>query len=227
MEAFYSRSYYGNGLGATAPIAGTQQGDASLVGGSLLSAAGAVSKVPGGQVAGAALAVAGAIADIVSMFGPNPNNTYATEVVNQVEADVMNPNLAGWNALPANEQTLANQAAFEANFMAGWNYVLAACNNPALGSAGINCIKDRQRGGKYDWWALYFDGIAQSPNPAINAAAASAAAVAALASTSNSTTSAVTGSVDSTVASISTATGLSPLWLGVGLVAAALFLVSD
>ena len=217
-EAFQVRAYYGlGGLGASAPVAGTQQGDAALVGSSLLSAAGAVGKVPGGQIAGAALAVAGAIADIVSMFGPNPNNTYATEVVNQVEADVMEPNLAGWQALPNSEKTLANQAAFVQNFQTGWNYVLSACNNPALGSAGINCIADRQRGGKFDWWALYYDPIANDPNPAINAAAAASAA---------STTS--TGNVvDSTVASITSATGLSPLMIGLALIVAAFVLVGD
>ena len=204
-----------NGLGASAPVAGTQQGDAALVGSSLLSAAGQVGKVV--PIAGAALAVAGAIADIVSMFGPNPNNTYATEVVNQVEADVMKPNLLGWQALANADKTLANQAAFEQNFTTGWNYVLSACNNPALGSAGINCIADRQRGGKFDWWALYYDPIANDPNPAINAAAAASLAAA---STSGNP-------VDSAVASITSATGLSPLWIGLAVIGVALFMVSD
>ena len=215
-EAFRVRSYYSlDGLGASAPVAGTQQGDAALVGSSLLSAAGQVGKVV--PIAGAALAVAGAIADIVSLFGPNPNNTYATEVVNQVEADVMKPNILGWQALPNSEKTLANQAAFEQNFQSGWNYVLSACNNPALGSAGINCIGDRQRGGKWDWFAMYLDPIQNDPNPAINAAAAASAA---------STTS--TGNVvDSTVASITSATGLSPLMIGLALIVGAFVLVGD
>jgi hypothetical protein len=149
------------GLGAT------QQQDFATVGGALLSAA---------KYAGPAapfVAAAGALAEIGSLFGPNPNNTYATEVVNQVEADVMKPNVAAWEALAPEEKTDTNQQAGEANFNNGWNYVLSACNNPALGSAGINCIGDRQRGGKFDWWAAYYDPIATDPQVAINDAAAS------------------------------------------------------
>jgi hypothetical protein len=218
MEAFYSRSYYGNGLGAAAPVAGTQQGDAAVVASSLQNLASAAMKT-GDPLVAAAAQVGAALAQIVSLFGPNPNNTYATEVVNQVEADVLQPNLAAWQATPDAQKTIAGQQAFETVFNGGWQYVLSACNNPALGSAGINCLKDRQRGGKFDWFKLYYDPIATDPAPAANAAlvAANPAAI----------TSSVTGAVDSTVASISTATGLSPLMIGVGLIAFALVLVSD
>lgn len=140
------------GLGAT------QQQISATVGGALLSAS---------RAAGPAapfLAAAGALADIVSLFGPNPYNEYATQVVNQVEADVMKPNLAAWQALPAEEKTQTNQQAALQNFNDGWNYVLRSCNNPQLGSAGINCIGDRQRGGKWDWFAYYYDPIANDPN---------------------------------------------------------------
>ncbi len=133
----------------------TQQQAAATVGNALLSSA---------KYAGPAapfLAVAGALADIVSLFGPNPSNTYATEVVNQVEADVMKPNLVAWQT---EAKTTANQQAALQNFASGWNYVMQSCNNPALGSAGTNCIRDRQRGGKYDWWSYYYDPIANDPN---------------------------------------------------------------
>jgi hypothetical protein len=216
MQAYLDRNAYG--LGAAAPVAGTQQGDAALVGSSLLSAAAQVGKVD--PIAGAVLAVAGAMADIVSMFGPNPNNTYATEVVNQVEADVMQPNLAAWQSGPTANKTLANQAAAEANFNSGWAYVLSACNNSALGSAGINCIKDRQRGGKFDWFKLYYDPIATDPAPAANALASASAATAAGTGTG-------TNPIDTAVSSITASTGLSPLVLGMILIGGALLLVSD
>ncbi len=137
------------GLGAT------QQQISATVGNALMSSA---------KYAGPAapfLAAAGALADIVSLFGPNPSNEYATEVVNQVEADVMKPNLAAWQS---EVKTTVNQQAALQNFRSGWTYVTQSCNNPQLGSAGINCISDRQRGGKFDWWALYYDPIANDPN---------------------------------------------------------------
>jgi hypothetical protein len=137
------------GLGAT------QQQIAGTVGSSLLSVA---------QYSGPAapfVAAAGALADIVSLFGPNPSNEYATEVVNQVEADVMKPNLAAWQS---EAKTSVNQQAALQNFISGWTYVMQSCNNPQLGSAGTHCISDRQRGGKFDWWASYYDPIANDPN---------------------------------------------------------------
>jgi len=148
------------GLGAT------QQQDAATVGSALLSTAAYTGP------AAPFVAVAGAVADIVSLFGPNPNNTYTTEVVNQVEADVMQPNLAAWEALAPADKTDTNQQAAEQNFDNGWNYVLQACGQPALGSAGTSCIADRQRGGKFDWFAAYLDPIQNDPQVAINDAAA-------------------------------------------------------
>jgi hypothetical protein len=213
MQAYLDRNAYGlTGLGDS------QQSDAATVASSLAQSTKLATAV-GGPVAGGIVAAAGAIAQIVSLFGPNPNNNYATEVVNQVEADVMQPNLSAWQALSAAEKTPANQAAAEAVFNSGWAYVLSACNNPALGSAGINCIGDRQRGGKFDWFAAYYDPIANDPAVAANVAAAAV-------SPATSTSGTVTGAVDSTVAIITTATGFSPLMIGVALIALAL-VVSD
>lgn len=216
MQAYLDRNEFG--LGDL-----TQQGAAGVVGSSLLQAGAQVGKVD--PLAGAVLATAGALASIVSLFGPNPNNNYATEVVNQVEADVLQPNLTAWqNAATANK-TLANQAAAVAVFNSGWAYVMQACNNPALGSAGINCIGDRQRGGKFDWFKLYLDPIATDPAPSANALAASQAAAAA--AVAEGSTGTVSGSVDSVVSSITTATGLSPLMIGVGLIVLAFVMVGD
>ena len=209
VEAFRSRSYYG--MGDT-----TQQGDAATVSQSLYHSA-ALATLVGGPLAGAIVSAAGALAQIVSLFGPNPNNTLTTGWVNQIEADVMKPNLAAWQALPASGKYQTLQATALNTFTTAWAQLLQLCDNPSLGSAGINCIADRQRGGKWDWWAYYYDPIKNDPEVIPDPVASAVSSV----------TGAVSSSVDSAVSSISTATGLSPLWLGVGLVAAALFLVSD
>ena len=38
--------------------------------------------------------------------------------------------------------------------------VVTQCSNGSLGDAGARCISDRQRGGKWDWFAYYRDPIA-------------------------------------------------------------------
>lgn len=174
----------------------------------------------GGPIAGGIVEAAAGIAQIVSLFGPNPNNAYATEVVNQVEADGLVPNVTAWQALATDDKTLKNQAAAEAVFMAGWNYVLTACNNPALGSAGINCIKDRQRGGKFDWWKAYYDLIANDPAPAANAALAAAAVTTTAADGTTTTASDGTSTIPSIISGVSN----SNLYLygGLGLLTVAL-----
>jgi hypothetical protein len=188
------------GLGAT------QQQDAATVGSALLSTAAYTGP------AAPFVAAAGAIADIVSLFGPNPNNTYATEVVNQVEADVMKPNLAGWEALAPADKTDINQQAAEANFTSGWDYVLQACGQPALGSSGTNCIADRQRGGKFDWWAAYYDPIADDPQVAIN---------------NDGTTADPLSSLDSAVSSLLPSSSSFSSWLPLAAVLAIAFMVAD
>ena len=100
---------------------------------------------------------------------------------------------------------------------------MQACNNPALGSAGINCIKDRQRGGKYDFFAMFYDPIATDPAPAANALAAAQAAAAAPATTAASSA----NPIDSAVSSITASTGLSPMVLGLLLIGGALLMVGD
>jgi hypothetical protein len=215
-EAFMHRGYFKNpgigGLGVT-----DQQ-----IGGSLETSGTALMKLGDPRLTGPAapfLAIAGAVLDIAgaitSLFGPNPNNTIASGYVNQIEADIMKPNLAAWQALPASQKYYSVQQAALHNFMNGWNQVLRLCQNPALGSAGVNCVADRQRGGKWDWWAYYYTPIANDtvvPDPVDTSSAPGS----------------VSGAVDSTVSSISTALGgISPVWLGVGLIAAALLFMGD
>jgi hypothetical protein len=156
----------------------SQQGDAKAVAGSLQQLASAATQA-GIPIAGAVLEAGAALANIVSLFGPNPNNTLTTEWVNQMQADVMTPNLQAWQALPPEQKTPQAQQYAEEVFSQGWAQIVQLCSNAQLGSAGINCLKDRQRGGKYDWFVYFYDPIAKDPQVAANVAAAQAAAQAA------------------------------------------------
>jgi hypothetical protein len=211
IENYRYRAFYG--MGDT-----TQQGDAATVARSLQQSAALATQI-GGPLAGAIVSAAAGLANIVALFGPNPNNTITTEWVNQVEGDVLKPNLAAWQALPADKKYYTLQQTAMNTYTQAWNQIVQLCSNPQLGSAGTNCLKDRQRGGKWDWWRLYFDPIANDPQVIPDPVATV---------DTSSVTGAVSGAVDSTVASVSQALGgISPVWVGVGLIAAALLLVSD
>lgn len=194
----------------------TQQGDAATLARSLQQSA-ALATAVGGPIAGGIVEAAAALANIVSLFGPNPNNTITTGWVNQIEADVMKPNLAAWQALPANQKTLANQQAALQVFTIAWNRIVQLCSNAQLGSAGTNCIADRQRGGKWDWWSYYYDPIAKDQVVAQNIANDNN-----LAPSTSSTGGTQTGGGPSST----TGSSQTSLWIGLSLVglAAALFM---
>jgi hypothetical protein len=210
IEAFHARGYfaYPYGLGDV-----SQQQASATVASSLQQSAQLATAV-GGPLAGAIVEAAAGLAKIVSLFGPNPNNTITTEWVNQVEADVLKPNLAAWQALPADKKYYTLQQTALNTFTQAWGQIVQLCSNPQLGSAGTNCLKDRQRGGKWDWFSYYYDPIANDPQVIPDPVA--------------TTSGSVTGAIDSTVTSLSQSLGgISPLWIGVGIIAAALLLVSD
>ena len=52
-------------------------------------------------------------------------------------------NLAAWQALPAEQKTLATQQQALQNFDKVWAQVVNACSNAQYGTAGQNCIGDR------------------------------------------------------------------------------------
>jgi hypothetical protein len=198
------------------------------IGGGLMAAGGDIALIPGGQIPGAIVAAVGALTSLIGgLFKPNLSNIEATHIVDQIQAQYLQPNLDGWRALAPEHKTVSAQAASLAIVDYAFSKVQQGCSNPALGSSGQRCISERLvRGGTApwcpnpghtgcDWYALFRDPIANDPNvipdPAITSAGGS-----------------VSGAVDSTVSSISTALGgISPVWLGVGLIAAALLLVSD
>jgi hypothetical protein len=216
-EAFMHRGYFGNpGMGAT-----TTPPLTTVIGSGLLAAA------PLTGPAAPFVALAGALTGLIGgLFKPDLTKEQATAIVNQIQSEYLQPNLNRWQSLPPNQKTQSAQVAALAVFDKAWAAVVQGCSNPALGTAGQRCISERQAGGSApwcptvtgcDWFILFRDPIANDPQ-VIPDPVPSVASV----------TGSVTGAVDSVGTSISTALGgISPLWIGVGIIAAALLLVSD
>ena len=168
------------GLGNIAQIVSS---GAATTGSLIAAAAGA------GSLAGPIGAAAGIVAGLlVQVFqGCGDTCVEATSIANQVEP-VLQQNLAAYMAEPVHYQSL--QAAYLNNFDTAWAALVQNCSNPALASAGQNCITDRQRGscayktspggwnGKvytppgangsgsacWNWFVGYRDPIANDPN---------------------------------------------------------------
>ena len=161
-------------------------------------------------IVGAAIAgITLLITALLNRKGPK-QKTITTGYANEVEG-YMKQNLAAWQATSPKTATSQNQAL--QNFMSLWNELVTACDKAELGNPGQNCVNDRKRGGKWDWWSYYYDPIANDPNiePDIMASA-----------------SGVLASANSTVASISSTLGIDPEWLVIGgLVVAAVMLGGD
>jgi hypothetical protein len=94
---------------------------------------------------------------IFSRKGP-AQKVASTNIVNQLEPQLQR-NLSAYRNGP---RTRANQSAALANFDAAWAYLASsqACGSPDLGNPGKACISDRARGGKWDWFRMYRDPIA-------------------------------------------------------------------
>ena len=97
------------------------------------------------------------------------NKVYTTSVVNDLEP-LLNANK---NAYLAGPGTCVDQAAALSAFDSAMQWLQSpqACGNPALGSAGQNCINDRLPGGQWDWTAMYRTPIASDSRPVCNSAA--------------------------------------------------------
>lgn len=220
---------YHTGLGDV-----TSQQITSAIGSSLMSSAGVVALIPGGQLPAAIIAAVGALTSLIGgLFKPDLTKIQASHIVDQIEAQVLKPMRASWEALPASQKFASMQAHYLNIFDNAWQAILQGCSNPALGSAGGNCISDRQQGACHytvdghtpgvppncgNWFVWYRDVVANDPNVIPDPVSGS------LLSSPGS----VSGAVDSAVSSVSTALGgISPVWIGIGLIAVALLLVSD
>ena len=112
------------------------------------------------------------VATIGSAFTGNAFSVPMSDAANQAQ-NVLGQNLAAWQSMAAIYRTTANRATFVANFDAIWNAFVGACNviiggdpNGSDAKKALNAsIGDRQRGGKFDWFASYRDPIANSATP--------------------------------------------------------------
>jgi hypothetical protein len=134
----------GSGLGATdSQINAIVTAGASTTVGLLAAFQVGVLAVPG---VGAAVAGLIAVASLVVNFFQGCGQTCiaTTADVNKAEP-LLQQNLAAYLAIPA-PRTQSMQAAGINNFTTVWNAVIQACSEAGLGTAGQNCISDRQQG---------------------------------------------------------------------------------
>jgi phage tail sheath gpL-like len=109
---------------------------------------------------------------IGSAFTGNAFSVPMSNAANQAEA-LLKENLASWQGLAPASQTTVNQGVFLENFDTVWAAYVAACDaiiagdpNGSDAKFALNAsISDRQRGGKFDWFAAYRDPIANGATP--------------------------------------------------------------
>jgi hypothetical protein len=105
---------------------------------------------------------------LLSRKGPKQKMA-TTKIVNDVELGLTDPStgqsypglkhqLADYQSQPIH--TVSMQAQYLENFKAAWGYVVTNCGEAAMGNPGQACIRDRDRGGKWDWWVYYYDPVA-------------------------------------------------------------------
>lgn len=163
------------GLGDTRPVT-------NAIGSGLLSAGGVIAAIPGGQLPGAIVAAVGAFTGLIGgLFKPDLTKIEATHIVDAIQVQ-LEQLLHGWYALPPEQKTAQNQAAFLELIDAALNKVQQGCSNPQLGTAGEHCISERLvKGGSApwcptvtgcDWITTYRDPITNDPTVSQNIAAA-------------------------------------------------------
>lgn len=113
--------------------------------GAAVSAATAIGSAAGGPLGGAIASSIAQIGVLISDLwsGCGASCTEAADLANQTEA-LLQENLAQYMSAPVHYQSL--QQAAIANFNTAWNALLQGCGNPQLGTAGQNCISQRQNG---------------------------------------------------------------------------------
>jgi hypothetical protein len=114
---------------------------ASSTAGAVGSAVGTATLGPiGGLIGAGASALAGGIADIFS--GCGQTCTTASDYANVAQTSLEQNITAYFSGQISQSEALSN-------FNTIWSQLVAACNNPALGTAGQNCVSQRQQGSCY------------------------------------------------------------------------------
>lgn len=125
----------GAGIASSAPLAGALAPVVALVGG--------------------LVALSG---QVLNMFGvgiPDMKKIQASNDANDIESQMAQVK-SWWDGV---EHNTANQQAAVTAWYQLWDRLVQLCSDGSLGSAGQNCIKDRQRGGKWDWFSMHLDPI--------------------------------------------------------------------
>lgn len=161
---YVCRARSGLGDGQTAEQIGlTSASVGSSVGMSVAVSSGAMAA----STAAIAIPIVGGVIAAVGLFfawksKQGAQKVASTNIVNEIEPQFK----ANCDAyVNASVRTAAMQAQALANFDAGWKILSSSqgCGASSLGGAGEACIKDRNRGGKWDWFAYYRDPIANTP----------------------------------------------------------------
>lgn len=132
----------------------------STIGGGILT--GSIFAGPAAPVVaaiGGLVALGGQIFNAVGIGVPDLKKVQSSKDANDVEAQMAQIQ-TWWNGV---EHTTANQQTAVTAWYQLWNQLTQLCGDPNLGSAGQNCIADRQRGGKWDWFAMHLDPILNTP----------------------------------------------------------------
>lgn len=149
---------------AVATVGGTGAALATTVGGTALLASIGIgaSFIPliGPIVGGIALAISA----LGIGNGCGPTCTASTSIVNDIEPYMKQNVQAAADQAQANGGCLtsAEVQVLIKNFNDLWNYVTSNCQKVG-GVGGSQCISDRQRGGKWDWFSYYLDPINAYP----------------------------------------------------------------
>ena len=112
------------------------------------------------------------VAAIGSAFTGNAFSVPMSNAANQAEV-ILQQNVQNWQNLPSVYRTTPNRTTFTDNFDTIWNAYVTACNaifqtdpNGSDAKKALNrSLGDRQRGGKFDWFAAYRDPIGNSATP--------------------------------------------------------------
>lgn len=154
----------GQTLGTPGPIKDKLIMSAPSIAGGILTAGGSSSiaaawgtlaiPVIGAAVAGVTIG----LMLLYSRKGPK-QKVATTKIVDQVEP-LLEENLQGYLNGP---RTRSAQEQAMQNFLAGWQFVVDHCDIPEMGDPGQRCVSERTRGGRWDWYALYHDPIANDP----------------------------------------------------------------
>jgi hypothetical protein len=147
--------------GALLGVSTAQSTGSAVAGGvaaGLMTTAGILAAIPGGQIPAAVIAgLASLVGPIASQFkGCGETCVLTSQFANQVQSAADQANASYWGA---KIHTVSMQQATLQVMNELWQYLVAHCQAVG-GQGGAQCIADRQRGGKYDFFVHYVDPIA-------------------------------------------------------------------